>query len=308
MIHRNVPSIYAVNGIVLAIGGSTLVIYSDEREGETSPSDMNAKLKGVRYDRHEPTNRTEGGAGRRGPGRCPTVVMGASPAVAAPVRGPETVGVGDTSITLEFDNKLRSRVALKNVGVTLFDASEVLLLGDTAVDEFTYRGHETRRTRHSRHGEGVQVTVRGDSTTGVRKTVELTSFQRLTGMIVMKVTYTNTSGGKLKVTGWRSGAHELLGGPAGFYTFSGTTHTDRRDWVQPMTKTYHQENSLGMDSSDYGGGTPMASVWRPGAGLSVGHVEPVAKILSLPVRRTAAGASIAVEEQPPRHPRSRARS
>ena len=141
----------------------------------------------------------------------PTVVMGASPAAAAPVRGPETVGVGDTSITLEFDNKLRSRVALKNVGVTLFDASEVLLLGDTAVDEFTYRGHETRRTRHSRHGEGVQVTVRGDSTTGVRKTVELTSFQRLTGMIVMKVTYTNTSGGKLKVTGWRSGAHELLG-------------------------------------------------------------------------------------------------
>ena len=62
-----------------------------------------------------------------------------------------------------------------------------------------------------------------------------------------------------------------------------------------MTKTYYQENSLGMDSSDYGGGTPMASVWRPGAGLSVGHVEPVAKILSLPVRRTAAGASLAVE-------------
>jgi melibiase-like protein len=50
-----------------------------------------------------------------------------------------------------------------------------------------------------------------------------------------------------------------------------------------------------MDSSDYGGGTPMASVWRRGAGLSVGHVEPVARILRLPVRRTAGGAAIAVE-------------
>jgi hypothetical protein len=229
----------------------------------------------------------------------PAVVMGATPAAAAPNRDPEVVGVGDTSITLEFDDKLRSRVALKNVGVTRFDASESLLLGNTAIDEFTYRGHETRKTRHSRHGAGVQVTVRGDSATGVRKTVELTSFQRLTGMIVMKVTYANTSRGKLNVTGWRSGAHELLGGPAGFYTFSGTTHTDRRDWVQPMTKAYYQENSLGMDSSDYGGGTPMSSVWRPGAGLSVGHVEPVAKILSLPVRRTASGASIAVEGDTP---------
>ncbi|MDP9611348.1 MULTISPECIES: glycoside hydrolase family 36 protein [Streptomyces] len=233
-----------------------------------------------------------GGAGLAA---LPAVAAGAAPAAAAPNRDADIVGVGDTSITLEFDDRLRSRVALKDVSVTRFDASEVLLLGDTAVDEFTYRGHETRKTRHPRHGAGVEVTVRGSSASGVRKTVKLTSFRRLTGMVVMKVTYTNVSGRSLKVTGWRSGAHELLEVPGGFYTFSGTTYTDRRDWVRPMTDTFHEENSLGMDSSDYGGGTPMASVWRPGAGLSVGHVEPVAKILRLPVRRTDRGASLAVE-------------
>ncbi|MFC6018130.1 glycoside hydrolase family 36 protein [Plantactinospora solaniradicis] len=229
-----------------------------------------------------------------------TAGVGATPAAAAPNRGPDVVGVGDTSITVEFDDKLHTRVALKGVNVTRFDASEALLLGDTTVDEFTYRGHETRKTKHSRHGAGVQVTVRGESRTGVRKTVELTSFQRLTGMIVMKVTYTNTSRADLKVTGWRSGAHEVLERPGGFYTFSGTTYEDRRDWVQPVTDEFDQKNSLGMDSSDYGGGTPMASVWRPGAGLSVGHVEPVARILRLPVRKTANGASIAVEGDTPR--------
>ncbi|WP_064455292.1 glycoside hydrolase family 36 protein [Streptomyces hygroscopicus] len=233
-----------------------------------------------------------GGAGLAA---LPAVAVGAAPAAAAPNRDADIVGVGDTSITLEFDDTLRSRVALKDVSVTRFDASEVLLLGDTAIDEFTYRGHETRRIRHPRHGAGVEVTVRGSSASGVRKTVKLTSFRRLTGMVVMKVTYTNVSGRSLKVTGWRSGAHELLEVPGGFYTFSGTTYTDRRDWVRPMTDTFHEENSLGMDSSDYGGGTPMASVWRPGAGLSVGHVEPVAKILRLPVRRTDGGASLAVE-------------
>ncbi|AVT28408.1 alpha-galactosidase [Plantactinospora sp. BC1] len=228
-----------------------------------------------------------------------TTGVGATLAAAAPNRGPDVVGVGDTSITLEFDDKLHTRVALKGVDVTRFDASEALLLGGTTVADFRYRGHQTRRSRHPRHGAGVTVTVRGDSRAGVRKTVELTSYQRLTGMIVMRVTYTNISGAELTVTGWRSGAHELLEKPGGFYTFSGTTYEDRRDWVQPVPDGFDQKNSLGMDSSDYGGGTPMATVWRSGAGISVGHVEPVARILRLPVRKTRDGASIAVEGDTP---------
>ncbi|MDT0405004.1 glycoside hydrolase family 36 protein [Streptomyces edwardsiae] len=229
----------------------------------------------------------------------PAVAGDATAAAAAPNRDPDVVGVGDTSITLEFDDRLRSRVALEGVDVTRFDAGEALLLGDTTIDEFAYRRHKVRRTRHALHGAGVQVTVWGESLTGVRKTLELTSFRRLTGMIVMKVTYTNASGADLAVTGWRSGAHVLLEAPRGFYTFSGTTHEDRRDWVRPMTEGFRQENSLGMDASDYGGGTPLVSVWRPGAGLSVGHVEPVARMLRLPVRRTADGASLAVEGDTP---------
>jgi alpha-galactosidase len=230
-----------------------------------------------------------------GAGLAAFPALTSTPAAAASRHEPNVVGVGDTSITLEFDDKLRSRVTLENANLTRFDAGEVLLLGDTTIDAFTYRGHRTRDTWHPRHGAGVQVTLQGDSEDGVRKTVELTSFQRLTGMIAMKVTYTNMSRAALQVTGWRNGAHELLEKPGGFYTFSGTTHTNRRDWVQPMTDGFTQENSLGMDSSDYGGGTPLATVWRRGAGLSVGHVEPVARILRMPVRHTGDGASIAIE-------------
>ncbi|WP_431873207.1 glycoside hydrolase family 36 protein [Amycolatopsis sacchari] len=223
------------------------------------------------------------------------VLAGGGAAAATPGRPPGFVGVGDSSITVEFDDRLRSRVTLAGKAVTRFDASEALVLGGRTIEEFGYRGHQTRDTWHPQHGPGVQVTLQGDSAEGVRKTVELTSFQRLAGMVVMKVTYTNQSRAALPVTGWRSGAHELLAAPGGFYTFSGTTHEDRRDWVQPVTDGFAQENSLGMVASDYGGGTPMATVWRRDGGLSVGHVEPVARILRLPVRRTAAGASIAVE-------------
>lgn len=238
--------------------------------------------------------------GGAGAAAFPVLAGGAGSAAAAPNRGPDLVGVGDTSITVEFDDKLRSRVALKGTNVTRFDAGEALLLGNRTIDAFAYRSHQTRKTWHPRHGAGIQVTIQGDSAEGVRKTVELTSFERLAGMVVMTVTYTNLSGAVLNVTGWRNGAHELLDAPGGFYTFSGTTHEDRRDWVQQMTAGFAQENSLGMVSSDYGGGTPLATVWRRDAGLSVGHVEPVARILRMPVRRTGGGASIAIEGDTPR--------
>jgi hypothetical protein len=227
-------------------------------------------------------------------GGLPTAEAGTSPN-----NGPKLVGVGDSSITLEFDDQLHSRVAVDGQKVTQFDAGEALILGDATIDTFTYRGHQTRKTRHDRHGDGVIVTIQGESSDHVRKTVELTTYRRLSGMTVMKVTYTNLSGRPLNVTGWRNGAHELLAKPGGFYTFSGSTHEDRRDWVQPMSDDFFQENSLGMDASDYGGGTPLASVWRQGAGVSVGHVEPVARILRMPVRKMANGASIAIEGDTP---------
>jgi hypothetical protein len=235
-----------------------------------------------------------GGAGLTA---LPAVTGGLPTAAAAtsPNNGPKLVGVGDASITLEFDDRLHSRVAVDGQKVTQFDAGEALMLGGATIDTFGYRGHQTRKTRHDRHGDGVVVTIQGESSEQVRKTVELTTYRGLSGMTVMKVTYTNLSRRPLNVTGWRNGTHELLEKPGGFYTFSGSTHEDRRDWVQPVPDDFFQENSLGMDASDYGGGTPLASVWRQGAGVSVGHVEPVARILRMPVRKSANGASIAIE-------------
>ncbi|MDM7856003.1 glycoside hydrolase family 36 protein [Cellulomonas alba] len=199
--------------------------------------------------------------------------------------------------TIDVDEALLTRVSLDGVAVTTFDPSEVLLVDGTAVEEFAYRGHEAVERVHPHHGRGVRTTVHGDAPAGVRKTVVLTSYERLPGMVVLEATFTNASTQPVRVTGWRTAAHELPESPGGFFTFSGATHTDRRDWVHRVTDTFDQVNFLGMDSSDYGGGTPVATVWRRDAGLCVGHLEPVVRALSLPVRRTSAGASIAVEDR-----------
>lgn len=198
-------------------------------------------------------------------------------------------------VTVDVDGSLFTRVSLDGVAVTGFDPSEILLVDGTAVEEFACSEHEMLAVTDSPHGAGVRAAVHGHTPTGLRKTVVLTSYQQLPGMVVLEVTFANTSAEPVHVTGWRTAAHELLEAPEGFYTFSGTTYTDRRDWVRRVTDTFAQVNSLGMDSSDYGGGTPVATVWQRDAGLSVGHLEPIARALNLPVRRTPAGASIAVE-------------
>ncbi len=41
-----------------------------------------------------------------------------------------------------------------------------------------------------------------------------------------------------------------------------------------------------MNSSDYGGGTPVVDVWRRDVGIGVGHVELAPKLVSLPVDQT----------------------
>jgi len=202
----------------------------------------------------------------------------------------------DGGATVDVDESLFTRVSLDGIAVTGFDPSEILFVNGTAVEEFTLLGHETLAIDDTAHGPGVRSTLHGDSPAGVRKTVVLTSYERLPGMVVLEVAFANTTAEPVQVTGWRTAAHELLEAPGGFFTFSGTTYTDRRDWVHRVTDTFAQANSLGMDSSDYGGGTPVATVWHRDVGLSVGHLEPIARALSLPVRRTPAGVGIAVED------------
>jgi len=67
------------------------------------------------------------------------------------------------------------------------------------------------------------------------------------------------------------------------------------DWVQPVKAGFNQANFMGMNGADYGSGTPIVDVWRPDAGMAVGHVELAPKLVSLPLVGTARGAAVAVD-------------
>ena len=110
--------------------------------------------------------------------------------------------------------------------------------------------------------------------------------------------YRNLGADAISIRGWVNGAHVLkpnADGGGEYWSFSGASYEDRRDWVQPVCPGFDQRNFMGMNASDYGGGTPVVDVWRRDYGLAVGHVETVPKLLSLPLTMTPTGARVAVE-------------
>ncbi len=205
---------------------------------------------------------------------------------------------GDGVLTVDFDVRLHSRLSATIDGKTRilsdFAPSETVRLKDrNSVDDFHFMAHREDAV-HDVHGDGRRITVTGRSPQGLEKAVSLTFYASHPGFAVQQVTYRNTGATAVDITGWSNGAHLLKDSGRGFWSWSGSSHEDRRDWVQPVKAGFSQPNFMGMNASDYGSGTPVVDVWRPDAGIAVGHVEPAPKLVSLPIVTTPAGAAIAV--------------
>ena len=211
--------------------------------------------------------------------------------------------VGDASLSLVFDARLHTRIVsrLSGAETVLSDfspADYVTLKTGRSLDTF----HFVRRTSEAVdgvHGPATRVTIVGRSTEGLEKSVVLTVYARYPGFIVQQVTYRNTGDQTLDIAGWTNGSYLLKAAGGGFWSWSGSSHEDRRDWVQPVKAGFKQPNFMGMNASDYGSGTPIVDVWRADAGLAVGHVETAPKLVSLPLIATSAGAAIAVRMDHP---------
>jgi alpha-galactosidase len=83
-----------------------------------------------------------------------------------------------------------------------------------------------------------------------------------------------------------------------FWSYQSGSYPSRPDWLRPLRVGFRQDNFLGMNASDYGGGTPVIDVWGSEGGLAVGHLAPGPRLVSLPVRMpSAAGAELGVEQR-----------
>jgi len=205
-------------------------------------------------------------------------------------------------VRLEFNATLHSRVIArfngKETPLGPFSDSETIRIDGRNLHDFAMTSSAFSSFR-DRLGAARRLVLRGISS-GVEKTVTVDSYPALPSMLLVTVAYTNKGNASLAVDGWTNHAYQIDAqpgavGPA-FWSLQSGSYEKRPDWIVPLTAGFNQQNYLGMNADDYGGGTPVSDVWRRDVGLAVGHVELQPKLVSLPVAMPGASvATVAVE-------------
>jgi alpha-galactosidase len=196
------------------------------------------------------------------------------------------------NIRIEFDKALHSRV------VALFDGHEYVI-GDFAPSEtIQVAGVDTKDfTIDGRKGGSYHI-IRG-AAGPLRKEVAITVDPAFPRVAFFAVSYANTGATDLQITGWTNHHYEIAAAGSGqpaFWSYQSGSYEKRPDWVLPLKAGFKQENYMGMNQPDYGGGTPVVDVWRRDVGIAVGHLEMSPKLVSLPVTMPdATHATVAVE-------------
>ena len=192
------------------------------------------------------------------------------------------------AIRLEFDSQLYSRVFAmvdgKATPVGSLSPSETIVANGASVTEFQY----VRQTSEETDASGIRqksfyLTGRNGQ---ILKEVEITLFDDFPTMAFYIVRYTNEGPSDLDVTQWTSNRYFINARPASsppFWSYQSGSYENRPDWVLPLKAGFSQANFMGMNGSDYGGGTPVSDVWRKDIGIGVGSVETVPRLISLPV-------------------------
>ncbi len=166
-----------------------------------------------------------------------------------------------------------------------FSASETLLAADRSYSDFNFSSSSLEAVSDA-FGTGQRLLLTGDAGP-VRKQVSVTLYNDFPSIAVFEVEYKNQGAAPFVVRGWANGQYGLRAlvpkiGPA-FWSYQSGSYEKRPDWVLPLHPGFRQANYLGMNASDYGGGTPIVDIWTKDMGLAVGHIEPVPRLISLPV-------------------------
>ncbi len=196
--------------------------------------------------------------------------------------------ISNKFITIEFNENLHSKVSSDLIGVKTimgkYFPSEQLILSNKNITDFKLTDYKTLNEDNF-----TGITVEGNyskENLNITKKISVIIKNDFPDFATTKVTYINSGKDTISVVGWINNNYNFI--PAenitpAYWSYQGATYPDRRDWVQPVKQGFSQENFMGMNASDYGGGTPIIDLWRPDIGIAVGHLETVPKLVSLPV-------------------------
>jgi len=196
--------------------------------------------------------------------------------------------IQSSNLRVEFDARLRSRIVARKpdgeVSLGPFSASETLSTENQVWQDFSLVSHK-EEAASGFLGEGRRLTLIGQSG-ALRKTVAVTLYDKFPTLALFDVEYQNTGSQPLKIQSWSNNSYAinaLAGSSPPFWSYQPASYAKRPNWILPLHAGFKQQNYLGMNASDYGGGTPILDIWRPDVGIAIGHIDPRPREVSLPV-------------------------
>jgi alpha-galactosidase len=220
-----------------------------------------------------------------------------------PGSGEAVLKIEHGPLVFEVNGHMETRISSSNEEKPLmntFQASEHLETEHMIFDQFAF--DEVKESIIQGNAPGKQWVldgVREGNSPEIRKILTIRAYDNFPGLISTEVTYINQSGNDLLLESWSNNSYEIMsqGDNPLFWAFQGSSSGSRSDWVRPLEPGYYQENFLGMNDTDYGGGIPVTSVWRSDINVAVGHLAPVPKLVSLPTEMPADRNEVKIEVQ-----------
>lgn len=197
--------------------------------------------------------------------------------------------ITNKNLKIEVNNLLQTKInsTFKNAKVLTngFSSSEYLETKYFTAKVFHLEKHE-KSSIHTASGAGAEYKFYGfDDADRIEKILSIKTYTSFPDAAYYTVQYINHSNKDLPVIKWVNNDYQVLPSDdtTKFWTFQGSSHDDRRDWIYKIKKGFYEKNYMGMNASDYGGGIPVIDLWRKDAGIAIGNTEPVPKLISLPI-------------------------
>jgi len=209
-------------------------------------------------------------------------------------RADTSLKIENGNIVVKYNDMMYSKISSKNQKVPLtngFQSSEYISIDGTQIKKFKVTHHFTQKFTDSL-GAGAKLILTGKSVNKkypVQKRLIVKSYQRFPNLLITQVSYKNLGDKNFKITKWVNNSYQIANQypsdttKTAFWSYQSGTYESRNDWVRPIKNGYGQENYMGMNASDYGGGTPVTDIWRRDVGLAVGDVSMLPHLVSLPV-------------------------
>ncbi|MBS1747643.1 MAG: alpha-galactosidase [Bacteroidetes bacterium] len=185
----------------------------------------------------------------------------------------------------ELQTKINSTFALAKQLTDHFSSSEYIVTKYFTAKNF----HLTKKEKTNFHdavGDGTEWIFFGlDNTNHIEKIISIKTYKNFSDAAYFYVQYINKSNKDLPIIKWVNNEYHVLpsNDTTKFWSFQGSSNSDRRDWILKVNPGFYNKNFMGMNASDYGGGIPVIDLWRKDAGIAVGNTEAVAKLIAMPI-------------------------